>query len=704
MQTLLQIIRLLYKRRYWLLIVPLLTAAVLAAILSRNPDTYKSSTTIYTGIVSGYDVMSQSSGSQDWLSINNAIDNLLSIIKAESTLENVSIRLLARNLINIDTENDNDCMTAETSQELVAKVPQSVMELVDRESEEATTENLRNAFKMGKDNWLYRLFHGNDHHYSYNALSTVDAHKISSSDMLSISYENDDPYVVYNTIQILTEEFMKQYNLLRYEQTNGVIAYFEAELERLRKELATKEQDLTDFNTANQIINYEEQTKMVAERSRDLDTRYETVEMSYNGAVELRKEIEEKMGMNTEVFTNNTQFIEKLRQIGSLYASSSKESAAKIEKEAEDLRDITNRISAQQHTKEGMSSSLLIREWLDAVLLETRSKAELEVLDRSRKDISSDFARFSPVGSSLKRQNRDIDFSERAYLSMLEALNDAKLREKNLQLTSATFKVLSPPAIAISPESNKNKLFVIIAFLAMFVFLLVIFIIADIFNRKPYDKSVAERLTGTQVLGAIPTDNGKKDDDVCRMIARNHLGNAVINYFDRTKTNNIVNVFSMEKEEGKSFVCETLDTFFKDVDINSAFISWNKDFDATSKEFLMSWSIYDFAINEDDPEAMMNANVTLVEYPPLSTTSIPTKLLTSAALNVVVVDAGRKWKGMDNILIRQIRRQAGDTPLVVCLNHADKDAVGTFTGMLPPFNSAHSLRFTMFNLGISAEK
>ncbi|MCR5002765.1 MAG: exopolysaccharide biosynthesis protein [Bacteroidales bacterium] len=709
MNTLLYILRLLFKRKWWLISLPTIAAIVVAMILSTKPDTYRSSTTIYTGIVSGYDIMSISSGSQDWLSINNAVDNLLSIIKAESTLENVSMRLLAQDLTHLDVENDNDFLLATTSQKLAESVPQDVMDLVVKGDEKKTFENFREYYSMDTGNYLYRLFHWNDRHYSYTALNSIEVNKVQSSDMLSMTYENDDPYIVYHTLLLLTDEFMNQYKLLRYEQTNDVIKYFEKELVRVGAELNTLEEGLKDFNIDNQIINYEEQTKMVAERTRDLDVRLETTNMNLQSARALRMTIEAKLdGMQT--VANNAEFLKSLNTLGGLYSQVQNEKEAEsvktqIASETEKLQNITANLTSQKFTKEGLASMDLIQQWLDALLLETKSEAELDVLNKNYSDLTREYERFSPVGSSLKRQNRSINFSEQTYLAVLEALNEARLRQKNLQMTSATFKVMSPPSVAIGPEATKNTVLTILVFVCEFLFLFLLFVLMEILSRRPFDKANGERITGVEVLGAIPERNSKdKFADLVKNSAIQHVGNATINFFDRSKLTNIINVFSTDYGDGKTELGETLRDYFKSIDLKPAFFSWNKDFDITSKSFLMSWSIYDFAIPMDDSVNPAECDVIIVEYPPLSRVSIPNRLVTSAAINLLLVDSSRPWKGMDHILLRQLKLQTNMTPIRVVLSNADKDVIGAFTGMLPPYTAMHRFAFTVKNLGLSEQK
>ena len=272
MKTIQFIIKTLAKRWIPLVLVPLVSAVVVFVIMSGKPKTYKSSTTIYTGIVSGYDVLaSESSGSRDWMSVNNAIDNLISVIMAESTLSNVSMRLLARNICHLESENLGEYMTKESAMELRNILSPEVRELTVPEDEEATYKNYIKAFESSRDNWFKQMFHWNHRHYSFSALSKIEVNRVGNSDMLRMTYSSDDKFIAYNTLTILQTEFIKQYLAIRYQQTTDVVSYFETELETIKSDLTRKENELTRYYIDNGVINYQEQTKMVAERQKDLD-------------------------------------------------------------------------------------------------------------------------------------------------------------------------------------------------------------------------------------------------------------------------------------------------------------------------------------------------------------------------------------------------------------------------------------------------
>ena len=708
MKTIQFIIKTLAKRWIPLVLVPLVSAVVVFVIMSGKPKTYKSSTTIYTGIVSGYDVLaSESSGSRDWMSVNNAIDNLISVIMAESTLSNVSMRLLARNICHLESENLGEFMTKESAMELRNILSPEVRELTVPEDEEATYKNYIKAFESSRDNWFKQMFHWNHRHYSFSALSKIEVNRVGNSDMLRMTYSSDDKFIAYNTLTILQTEFIKQYLAIRYQQTTDVVSYFETELETIKSDLTKKENELTRYYIDNGVINYQEQTKMVAERQKDLDGLVEQVMRERDGAEEKIKLLEDKLGNVTDVYANNASFIGQIHALNNLYTQISPQDSLdtnlnkRISEEEQKLKRISSEISAAQYSKEGLGNDVLINEWISAILIKSKADAELDILFANKDDMDKEVKRFSPIGTSIKRQEREITFSEQNFLSNLKSLNDAKLREKNLQLTSATFRVLTPPTVATNPEKTKTKLYAMIAFVFMFALMCGITIVMEEFNRKPYDQDSARKLIKLPVIGAYPLVKKETENmEISKTLAMRHLGNTITSYFNRNQSVNIINVFSVDKGEGKSTVCKAIYDYFDNLDTKPVLVNWEKDFESNTKYYMLANSIYDFCVNEDNMELMPEANVIIVEYPPLKDASFPTKVIDTSAINILVADSKRDWTGMRGLMLGELKRFNKGHNLGIILNNSDIDTVGSFTGMLPPFTRLHKLRFTFWNLGM----
>lgn len=117
------ILKFLFRIKWWLIICPVAVALLVYFYMGRQARYYRSTSTIYTGIVSGYDLENGEGSRQDWNIINNAMDNLINIIKSQSTLHNVSLRLYARNMVHGDPDQDNSYIYARNYRSEVAHTP-----------------------------------------------------------------------------------------------------------------------------------------------------------------------------------------------------------------------------------------------------------------------------------------------------------------------------------------------------------------------------------------------------------------------------------------------------------------------------------------------------------------------------------------------------------------------------------------------------
>ena len=149
------IVRFLYRIRWYLAIIPLI-ALILAWFLTRNLDKeYNVKTTIYTGIISGYNIETGTSVSAANSAVNMA--NLMHIISTERTLKVVSLRLFARVMTYGDENQNNNYILAEHFKELNASVPQEVKALIDKRSEDKTVDNLLAYERPSAGNYVYGL-------------------------------------------------------------------------------------------------------------------------------------------------------------------------------------------------------------------------------------------------------------------------------------------------------------------------------------------------------------------------------------------------------------------------------------------------------------------------------------------------------------------------------------------------------------------
>lgn len=265
---------------------------------------------------------------------------------------------------------------------------------------------------------------------------------------------------------------------------------------------------------------------------------------------------------------------------------------------------------------------------------------------------------FAPVGTTIKRKERLINFSEQNYLANLKSYNDALLRKKNLEMTSSTFKVLSPATYPISHESTNRKKTVMMACVASFIFLVALFLLIELTDRTLRDTIRTRKLTGCPILGSFPYLTKSNPIYIQQdKIATQYLTNSILNFLSDRKEGQpfILNILSIEAGMGKTYLIERLQKLLESKGIKVCTLTDKINFDSASSTYTLAQNISDLHILQDE-------DVVIVEYQSLDRISVPTLLLQSASMNLLVVSALKGWKNSDRAILRKLKLQLGKSP------------------------------------------
>lgn len=716
MDILQYIFKFFYHIRYWLIYGSLAVTGLVMYVTRFLPKSYTVSTTIFTGIVSGASIID---GTQP-APISNAFDNIINLVKAKSTLENVSIKLFALSMMYGDPQVDNTHISAHNYRKLSELVPDEVKKLIDKKSFENTIKNLNIYKEDSPDNFLYTLLNWQHPHYSYKAISTAKIQRLGNSDIIEIQFESDDPGLAHHTVQLLSDELFKKYEEIRYKSTNDVIKYFEEQLAILSAQLHDMEDSLTVYNVANKIINYAEQTKAVAGLNNDYEIKLQQMLLDYNSSSALLQLLDKQMEGRAQLLRSNTDFLKalddlsvingKITEIESFNSANSSQNSAILARYKKLLRDTEERIknissnmSQLKISKEGVAANDIINQWLAELIKNTKTKAELEVMKRTREQLDQQYNVFSPIGTSLKRREREISLTENSYLQFQQALNSARLRQKNIEMSTAALNVITPPAFPLMSNPGKRLLIVFAAFFGSLLFITGFFLLIELLDRTLRDGMRAARLTGLSVLSVFP-DKGKLRyrgyNKACNRIAASYGCNQLTTYLT-PKNMSVINLISTEEKEGKSFIARYMQEYWEDLGFTVKILSYLTDYDPQSKSYLEAQSISDIykpAIEDIKPDIL------IIEYPALKKTHISSSLIQEAQINLVVADACRVWKSSDQKLLINFQKQIKEKSLYLLLNNTDREYVEDFTGQLPPYSSYRDFTFRMIQFGITAKK
>lgn len=712
------IVRFLYRIRWYLAVLPLI-ALIISWFLTRDMERqYDTNTTIYTGMITGYNIEG-GTGSAGGNSQTN-INNLMLIITTDNTIHEVSLRLFARCMMYGNETKDNNYISAEHFKNLNASVPADVKALINRNSESATYANLKAYEKPSPDNFIFGITSTHPYFGIDNIAAKLKVTQFSNTDIINIGYTANDPGIAYNTLDILNDVFANQYQQLRYGETNNVIKFFEREVARLYRILCGAEDDLIDYNVSKRIINYGEQTKQVAILDASQQTSDNQQLMDYTTAKALMDYLEKQLGDRAQVIKANKEFtdnvkdisriqsrISNLRLMSSEGGSKDTESQLELAKAQRELESTTDRVkdltqdlqAGNYSTEGGIKATELIDKWLEQVLLLEKVKAEMSAQDIMRQKLDQQFLYFSPIGAVLDRKDRHIGFIESNYMEMLKALNSARLRQRNLQMTTATLRVLNPPMFPMNALPTNRLMILLGAFLLTFILTAAYFFLVELLDRTLRDRMRTERITKIPVMGCYPKESNlryRRYNKTISDMALRQLSKALLPHF-KTGQQNVLNLLSTDSANGKSMLAQELENYWISLGLSVRRLTYDEDFLAEDGKYLMSTSIKDLC-----PDILPD-EIVIIEYPNLNDHSIPSALLNLGTVNLLVTRANRTWKDVDQKALKELQSQLDDkSTLWMYLTEAQRYAVEEYVGQLPPYTNFNNFVYRISQLGLTA--
>ncbi len=719
--------RFLYRKKWWIIILPILSTILAIELTKDMPKVYSSNTVIYTGVVSGYNLETSLASRVDISQSNNQIENFINIIYSYATLKNVSLKLFAQHMMYGNPTLDNEYIMASHFRPIWEHTPEDIRKLIDPSSEENTIKNLFAADKAEYNNFTYGLFMWNYQYYGKENLEKIQVSRINNSDMIEIKYKSDDPNVVYHTLLLLNEEFLKQYSIIRDNEVNMAIEYFESEIIRIGETLRIAENEQKEYSIKKKIANYEEQTKQIATIESNYKMKLQETKLSYNSSKAVMDEMEGKFGQNFNAIKNNSDFANKLKKVSTLsnelaistiFNTSNREND--MSSKSDDTKSSSTAILQQElinsenqlvgyidnyykymGSGEVLISQDIATEWLKAVISFEKAKKDLVVLNDIGSEINKLYIDYSPIGVQLKQQERLIGLLENEYKSALDNLNQAKLRKNNNQMSAANLKVITPPQLPLDNESSKRLYYIAGAGFGVLFFIIGLLILIEIVGTNLNDTSRVERLTKLKVIAATPKKYNYilgKYYDAHFKAATQHLSNTILSKV-RYKEMNIINFISISPNSGKSDIINNLASHWDSIGRRNRIVNWKEAITKNDREIM-------YPLNYSDILSLGSEKIILIEHRDISSEIIQKDLLQNAIMNIIVIDSRSSWKDTDKSNLNTLKEQLGDNhyTLFVCMSNATKLTVEEFTDQLPPYNFLSNFSHTIYNMGRTTKR
>lgn len=477
---------------------------------------------IYTGIASGYNFDSDMEGKIDYHEANSKFDNLINTINSKETRKDVALRLLT--YFNSHPTEMKRIIIKLKLERFTWLIDSATVFNKRYTSEEIIYKNLASQLVQGSQNPFYQLIYGQyKNPFNLNTLSSIKANRIGFSDMVKVEYTSEDAFITKETLDLLSEAFLKKYKTMKIGEVNNVVKYFNEQTALALGRLETAELALKSFKTENRVINYYEQTKYIADQKEGFDQQQSQLQMELQGYKSALLKIENKLSSRTAIQLKSDEVLKARNNLSNEFNTMGLELVKgnnvsnlqndKIEELKKDLKNNIQGLYDLNNSIEGVPGKNLLDQWLALTVSVEEGNAKLKVLEKNKSEFEKIYNLFSPMGSDLTKLERDVDVAEKEYLNLLHNLNQAKLRERNLVVTE-NISVTDPPEMPAVPNSSKRLILIIAAAFSCFLLSIIMLVLKELMDDSISNPLRFFKTTGIKTATAFVKEPAGKNVDL----------------------------------------------------------------------------------------------------------------------------------------------------------------------------------------------
>ncbi len=579
-----------------------------------------------------------------------------------------------------------------------------------------TVANFTNYYNSSDDNFIYELLHYNHPHYSLQEIKgNAQVFRVSNSDFIRVTYQTDDPGICQQTLKILAEVFIKNYTLLKANETDAVVAYYQRKVEEADAKLQEAEDRLLEFNKENNIINYYEQSKYIAAQKEDLDLYYQNEQIRLASASAALKQLETKLMGKDSIYLKSDAIIQKMKRISEIselivineisneYDPFLGDNLNKLKREKQKIKDEVaahvDQLYLYSRSNEGIPIQDLLVEYLTNNITFVEAQASLRVLSNRKQDFTRVYQIFAPLGAMLKRIEREISVAEQSYLEFLHSFNVAKMEQQN-NLQSTNIKVVDEPSFPLQSNPSRTNLLIMVA--AVFGFFIVAFIIImlEYFDTTIKNPSSVEKSTNLKLAGAYPIIEPGRDSSyisnrLTEMLLQNIKLHITHNSVFTSEKPYLILIFSTQKQTGKTTIAMELIKKLRSYGEKVLFLNYskaegnqeNEDLDSTityqiDNNFVEIKHINELLASNYLRQDNYKYDYIFLEIPAIIFNSYPLELMSSVDVPLLISKAADYWRSADIAALNMMQEVSREKPMVV-LNQTELNSLEDLINDIP---------------------
>ncbi len=493
-------IKLLGKRKWLIIGVPMVTLIVSFFLVKNLADSYESHARMSTGLVDQSQQVLSKEGFQE-NKINIEFGNLLEMMRLEKVSDQVSYRLMIHDL--------TDSVPFRKKSKLLKELNESAIthaiEVYKKHYADKSPLNPYNEDEKG----LIKVIKSMG--YSYEEIKkNLLIFRPNNSDYIDVFFTSDNPYLSAYVVNATNEEFIAYYSDFIKNNNQKKVNFLDTLLSKKGAELARLKGELESYKVRNRILNTSEEAKSLFTQLNNYQTTKQSAEKdiaSYEGAL---KNIEEKFNpkdrkyFEASVVPINQQIASTkqfLLNMSDEYIKSNYDE--KIKHKIDSAKNVANsqiQLASDKYISNPQSSKeSLVQQKAKLELDYDLAKFSLSTLTNEINRLNKQYDVLVPHEAAIQNYESAIDIASREYLDAQNRYNQSSL-ESSLAISLKQIEV-GVPSQALA---SKKILLVIVSVLVSLILVLLGLFIVFYFDNSISNSSELADSTNQVVLGSIP--------------------------------------------------------------------------------------------------------------------------------------------------------------------------------------------------------
>ena len=552
-------IKLLLKRKYILLAVPLFAIAIAYFFVRRLPDVYASKAIMATGLVdqSGQFVLDNIKSEANETKATQGFSNIIQIMQLKKILDQISYQLIIHDL---------------TAKQAYLPPSKILMQLNDDAKKHALTTflelrrtgqslNLENDDHKGLFKVLVSMGYDQE---SLKKKLTI--YRLNTSDYINIEFESGSPELSEVVPNAVCDATIKYYTDVNSKSFTGTVNFLDSIIKQKKLVMDSLVLLLKNYKINNRVLNLDEQAKSFYGLLADFETKRENTRKdidAYSGALQninAKFEPKERKYFESTLVAINQDIVntkEVLKQVNNDYVKSNY--AAVYKAKVDSLKQLLSLQINKSNDKYidnpyAAKQSLLLEKVKIEVELDI-AKNSFNVLDAELRKLNERFDKLVPHEAVIQSYEQSIDFASKEYIEILRKYNQTALE------TNASTKLKQiEKALPGTKVASKKLLLMILAGVVSFVVCMLVFFI--LFYLDDSVSTVKELANKTEfiALGYLPMLQGSvlqlktlwQDNNVLNTSYKNLLSDVRFEVDEQMAGSKILGVSSIKSGEGKT--------------------------------------------------------------------------------------------------------------------------------------------------------